>query len=434
MSDALPLPPHPNLEQYRKLARDLQRACKSETDDAIAQWAERWAERIAGIHGRPVAEFQAPVRRAIQQWSKPRESKGPLAHGTLAAAQFFLARLHGFASWPKFAEHLEALERAGSSVSLFERAVDAIVSGDVPALRKLLQQNPNLARERSMREHRSTLLHYVSANGVEDFRQKTPQNIVEIAALLLDAGADVNAESEAYGGHSTTLNLTATSCHPQDAGVQIPLLELLLDRGAVIGANDVVGCLRNGRVLAAAFLASRGARLDLEGAAGAGLLDVVRASFDDAGNLKPPATPEQRARGFAWACEFGRTDVMDFLLGRGASVHDKLPHHGQTGLHWAAWEGHSETVRLLLSRGANVDALDDEFGGTPLGWALYHWANSAPTAGRGNFHETVALLARAGAKLDPAWFDGNDEGRQRTARKLRSDPQMMAALRGEIPT
>ncbi len=29
MSDALPLPPRPNLNQYKKLAKDLQHACKS---------------------------------------------------------------------------------------------------------------------------------------------------------------------------------------------------------------------------------------------------------------------------------------------------------------------------------------------------------------------------------------------------------------------
>ena len=73
----------------------------------------------------------------------------------------------------------------------FEAAVDAIVGGDVAALARLLHDHPELARARSTRAHRSTLLHYVSANGVEDFRQKTPANILEITKLLLKAGADV---------------------------------------------------------------------------------------------------------------------------------------------------------------------------------------------------------------------------------------------------
>jgi len=40
-----------------------------------------------------------------------------------------------------------------------------------------------------MRRHHATLLHYVGANGIESFRQKTPANAVDIARLLLDAGA-----------------------------------------------------------------------------------------------------------------------------------------------------------------------------------------------------------------------------------------------------
>jgi ankyrin repeat protein len=139
-------------------------------------------------------------------------------------------------------------------------AVDAIVRCDVARLKNLLSENPELVHARSTREHRSTLLHYVSANGVEDFRQKTPKKIIEIAKLLLDAGADVNAESDAYGGRSTTLGLTATSCNPEVAGVQLPLLELLIERGAAIAGSDsasgVVACLHNGRGQAAEFLAS----------------------------------------------------------------------------------------------------------------------------------------------------------------------------------
>lgn len=432
MSDALPLPPHPSLEQYRKLAKDLQRACKSGTDDAIREWADRWAKRVAELQGLAAAEFRTHAQRVRWQWRKMRESDESMARYSLTGAQFFLARWHGFASWPKFAKHLEALERAGSPVSTFEAAVDAIVAGDLLALRKLLHDNPGLAEERSTREHRSTLLHYVSANGVEDYRQKTPKNIVEIATVLLDAGAEINAESDAYGGHSTALNLTATSFHPEAAGLQIPLMELLLDRGAAIHANDVLACLHNGRGEAAAFLASRGAPLDLEAAAGVGRLDLVRSCFDHDGNLKPPSTPEQMQKGFAWACQFGHAAVAEFLLERGASVEEKLPHHGQTGLHWAAWNGHTGAVKMLLDRGARVDAGDDAFGGTPLGWALYHWANSTKAAPNGSYYETVALLARAGAKLDLDWFETDDEERQRTVRKLRSDPRMMAALEGKL--
>jgi ankyrin repeat protein len=434
MSDALPLPPRPNIEQYKKLAKDFQSACKSSDPGAIRDWAARWAEAIVRLQGLEIVpevrrQIDSDAERMEQRWHKFKQTNERAARCTLADAQFFIARGHGFLSWPKFARHLEALTRADSPVSQFEAAVDAIVSGGSAALDKLLRENPELVHARSAREHRSTLLHYVSANGVEDFRQKTPKNIVEIAKLLLKAGADVNAESDAYSGRSTALGLTATSCHPENAGVQLPLMELLIGQGAIIegpdGCGAVNSCLGNGRGQAAEFLASRGARLDLEGAAGVGRLDIVKSFFNHDGSLKPPATPKQMQDGFAWACEFGRTSVVDFVLQRGMDLDAKLRHHGQTGLHWAAYGGHVDTVKLLIERGAPIDAKDESYEGTPLGWALYAWGNSR-SAKQEPYYEVVALLVRAGARLDPTWYEAAEN--RPAAEKIRSDPRMRAAL------
>jgi ankyrin repeat protein len=400
MSDALPLPARPNLDHYRKRAKDLVKTCQSSDAAALEQFSARW-KRVKQTDRTPAC--------------------------TLTNAQFVIAREHGFESWPKFAKHLDGLARARSPVSRFEKAVDAIVGGDAATLGRLVREVPALARARSTREHRSTLLHYVSANGVEDFRQKTPKNIVAIARLLLDAGADVDAESMAYGGRSTALNLTATSIHPAIAGVQNELMQLLLDRGATIDTRDVVSCLRNGRGPAAEYLAERGASLDLEGAAGVGRLDVVQSFFTSDGSLKPTATPEQMADGFAWACGYGKTHVVDFLLRRGMSVAAKLKHHGQTGLHGAAAGGHVDTVRLLLQRRAPLDTRDDSFGGTPIGWALYGWSMNDTPDPRADYYEVVRLLVAAGVPVNPAWRSGSDE----FALKVRADARMHAALGGD---
>jgi ankyrin repeat protein len=289
---------------------------------------------------------------------------------------------------------------------------------------------------RSTREHRSTLLHYISANGIEDFRQKTPKNILEITELLLTEGADVNAESDAYGGRSTTLGLTATSWHPENAGVQIPLMKLLIDHGAIIdgpdGGSAVTGCLQNGRGEAAEFFANHGARLDLEGAAGVGRLDVVKTFFRSDGRLKPGATKKQLTDGFAWACEFGRTNVVEFLLDKGFLISSRLKHNGQIGLHWAALGGHADLVELLLKRGAVVDVKDQTYNGTPLEWALYGWANpSESKTEQPNHYRVISLLAQAGATLAPEWFEGDRE-RQHAVGMLRADARMMAALRGKL--
>jgi hypothetical protein len=89
----------------------------------------------------------------------------------LADTQCFIGRQHGFASWPRFSKHITKLRRSNSKISLFENAVEAIISGDIETLKNILEAEPDIIRARSTREQRSTLLHYVSANGVEDFRR-----------------------------------------------------------------------------------------------------------------------------------------------------------------------------------------------------------------------------------------------------------------------
>jgi hypothetical protein len=50
----------------------------------------------------------------------------------------------------------------------------------------------------------------------------------------------------------------------------------------------------------------------------------------------------------------------------------------------------------------------------------------------GDGPEVVALLERAGAQPDPKWPESN-RVRRDVAEKIRSDPRMQAALRGEMP-
>ena len=59
-----------------------------------------------------------------------------------------------------------------------------------------------------------------------------PLNLAEITRLLLDAGGDVNATANMYGGGSTALGLLVTSDHPANAGVTGAVLKVLVDAGA----------------------------------------------------------------------------------------------------------------------------------------------------------------------------------------------------------
>lgn len=400
--DAKQLPARPSLEQYRKQAKDLFKARKT----------VEGARRLKKFH--PRLTKLAEVEIADAELS-------------LADAQWVIAREHAFESWPRFVKHIQELVRANSPVSKFELAADAIVTGDVAALKGLLRENPELVRARSTREHGAPLIHYVAANGVENFRQKTPKNIVEITRLLLDAGAKVDATTRAYGKAATALGLAATSYHPAKAGVQLELLDELLKAGASVdgaadGWNPLVAALHNGRGDAAVFLAERGARLDLEGAAGTGRVDVVGHHLDDDGTLKEGATREQLDFGFIWACEYGHTNVVKFLLDRKFKPDWKFM-HGETGLHWACYGGHLEIVELLLKTSPPLNAKDQTHDGTPLSWALHGWGNPAPEFKNARHRDIVERLIRAGATVDWDWIESSS-----LAPNLRADSRMMAVL------
>jgi ankyrin repeat protein len=398
--DALPLPPRPSLEQYKKRAKDLLQASQSLNPTAVRDWATHWIDSLVRLSDLTITP-QLPVR--VEHWADQLDqfARRKLSETTtLAAAQFVVARAQGFESWPQLAQHVEATGRANSPVSHFELAADAIVNGDTARLERVLREHPDLIRARSTRRHQATLLHYISANGVEGYRQKTPNNIWQIAELLLRAGADVNAVADVYGG-STTLALVATSLHPERAGAQNALLQLLLDRGATLDPVAcsakliVTACLANGRVQAAEFLAQRGARLDLEGAAGLGRLDVVETLLDE--SSPAPASPTiQIERALLWACEYGRNPVIEFLLRRGVPL-QSMADTGQTALHWAVIGGHLDTINLLRQRGASLEA-KNAYGGTALGQAL--WSALYSDDGM-KYLPAIETLLKAGAPIEP---------------------------------
>jgi ankyrin repeat protein len=264
--------------------------------------------------------------------------------------------------------------------STFERAADAVVDGDLTTLASLLMSHPGLATARSQlvtdRDppvHRATLLHYVAANGVEDVRQRSPQNAVEVARLLLEWGADPNALADAYGEQCTTMSLLVSSTPPAQAGVQVPLIDVLVDFGASVeplGAghwnSPLITALVFGFVDAAEALVRRGARVDvLAAAAGLGRLDEVR-------TLLAESSADDRHRAFALATQLGHLEVTRALLDAGEDpnrFHPPGMHAHTTPLHHAALNGHDPVVRLLVERGARLDLEGTIYHATPAGWA-----------------------------------------------------------------
>jgi ankyrin repeat protein len=430
-TDAIPLPHRPNLEQYHNRAKSLVKACRSHDPAAVREWARRWLESLTAVRDDADDAQQSRAERArrfsrkaidreVDKIERDARESGlvsddPNASCSLADAQLFLARLHDFVSWPRFAAHVEALGRVDSPNTEFEKAADAVVTGDLDTLRAMLRANPDLVRARSARDHRATLVHYIAANGHEGWRQQTPANAVDIARLLLDAGAEPDALAHMYGGPATTMDMLVSSVHPHAAGVQVALVDILVDYGAnVNGVEDnsspLMTAFRFHYPRAAEALAKRGARVDnVITAAALGRADLVDAFIADDGTLRPdvrlanvrwPRLPRDPAvhLGYAltWAATHGRREVVALMLRKGVKAPGR--DDDATAIHFAAAYGHMDIVRLLEHHGVSLETLNS-YDGTVLSGTLWYAAN-APEPGvdyPAVVRELIALGARADA-------------------------------------
>lgn len=422
--DTLPLPPRPDLDQYRKRAKSLVIAANSGDPQAITQWAIDWIHALIRSLDVEITDFvRGSFDRAVEGLKREvhqRLSRSEDGKLTLADAQHLVAYAHSYETWADFAREVEGL-RSDTGKSDFERAADAVIRGDIETLDALLKANPGLVRQHSARTHHATLLHYVAANGVEDFRQKTPPNAIEVAERLIAAGAKVDALADTYGGdmYQTTMNLLVSSTHPAEAGVQDRLVEVLLDHGAAIDglANDsspILTALAFGYRDSAETLARRGAMINhVVVAAAVGRLDLVREWVIDPVTLAKVHEPYRGpswvhipddARGqiemaLAWSCKFGRTEVAKFLLELGVSPMSK-DRDDMTALHWASARGMLEVVGMLLARGAALE-VRNTWGGTVLDSTAWFARNVAdPDV---DYARVIEKLLLAGADPDEVY-------------------------------
>jgi hypothetical protein len=299
---------------------------------------------------------------------------------SLDDARLAIARNYDFLDWSALADFIDAVSREGP-VHDFEAAVEAVVAGDLGSLQDALRRDPALVHARSSRVccfdppmHRATLLHYIAANGVEAYRQKTPGNAVEIARTLLVAGAKPDALADMYGTPCTTMSMLVSSSHPAEAGLQVALTELLLDFGAAIEGcgggkweRPLFTALTFGMGDAAKLLAERGARIDLVAASGLGLAG-------EAAGLVSSADEDERRRALSLAAQQGHPDIVALLLDTGLDPNRFNPesnHPHCTPLHQAVLGSHEAVIRVLVARGARLDIRDTIWHGTPLGWAIH---------------------------------------------------------------
>ncbi len=227
--------------------------------------------------------------------------------------------------------------------AVFDRAADAVVAGDIEGLRALLHDHPDLARARSSRPHRCTLLNYLGANGFEGERQQTPTNAVEVIELLIAAGSDPNAVCRTYRGGpaQNTVGLLTSSGHPREAGLTLAMVSALARGGARL--DGVYALLA--RLFEAGWSSqSPGALADLD-----------------------PAS-DLAGRTLVEAAMLGEVQLALNLLAADVDINARRE-DGATALHQAAFNGDAELVERLLSRGADASLRDNVFDGAAAGWA-----------------------------------------------------------------
>jgi peptide-methionine (S)-S-oxide reductase len=276
------------------------------------------------------------------------------------------------------------LENSVSFEPLFQAGVGLIGQGDLAALRRLLDEHPELARERLttkspwLREKigdaldgffQDPYLLWFVAEDVPVFGQ-LPSNIADLTRVILHSAQGASSFQEQL---DSTLRLVCFSTVAHRCGAQIELIDVLVDAGA-----NLEGCpenaLVNGHVVAAAHLVARGVPLTLASAISLGHWDKARDLAEQAGDS---------AKQFALvlAALNGNEQAVKWMIAQGVDVNRPSPDlyaHG-TPLHHAVCSGSLATVRALVEAGADLNKQDTAWQGTPLGWATHYLAERKDT-------------------------------------------------------
>lgn len=195
-------------------------------------------------------------------------------------------------------------------VTRVQELIAAAESGDRERAARLLQDQPGLASIQGSRPFWE--------GGVPGLVVAADRGNREIADLLLEHGADVNARS--------------TPPHGPEHG-WAPLHVALGDEAM------------------AAHLIARGAVVDIFAAAGLGDEARVRALLDE-----EPARVRATGPDGATPLHFASTAaVARLLLDRGADLEARDAFHAGTPLRWACPRGSAAVIRLLRERGASAD-------------------------------------------------------------------------------
>jgi len=402
----------PNLDFYRRRAKDLLALARSGDDSALARFTRHHPDFEGGSSFSEIALHQA---------------------------QLVIARENGFSSWPRLKAYIGALERTREQRPP-EMLQSIVRAEDADALAGFLESHAD-AVELRVEPLGFTALHIATSigwqAGVEllleagadiDARDRSTEltslhiavgyGFPALALLLLERGADPHATDRsgvttlrkaAYAGDRGMISALAERGVPIDIFAAVALddeqrvreiaaesraaladrmcshrnvtigplhlaafhnrarmVDVLLELGADIRATDEQGrtavdlALHGGKRAAYERLQAHGAKAE------PALLELVGS----------PERSERIAR-LHRALVHGEADAVIAELETDPTlVNQRLPDvwgtggtYGAAPLHWAAMFGHLELARLLIDRGADLALRDLTYHGTPLGWA-----------------------------------------------------------------
>ena len=264
--------------------------------------------------------------------------------------------------------------------SQFQPAVAAMDDGKPDQLEQILINNPRLVHERLKSPGKwltdkvgnatkgffknPYLLWFIAEDPVRN--NKLPSNIASSAAVIINFAREEKVKS-LQEQLDYALKLVSWSWVARESGVQIALIDVLVDAGASLeGTPDAA--LVNSNFEAADHLVKRGAKLSLATAVSLG-------RFKEAKELIDQTPDKDRQMAFTLAALKGKADGVKFLM-------ENIPHidinKNESGLyehaspvHHAVDSGSLEAVRLLVEAGANLKKKDKIYKGTPLDWAIH---------------------------------------------------------------
>jgi ankyrin repeat protein len=261
---------------------------------------------------------------------------------------------------------------------------------------------------------------------------------VEVAAFLLDHGADVNARDV---DHESTPAQYVVRDSPEVARYLVTRgseTDILL--GAALGDTAVVARHLAGNPASirtcvdATWFPMRnphaGGKIYIWSLGGKKTAHAIAREFGHADVEKQLWDASDDSLSLTMACELGHDDLIRALtsarpelvralppadivrivaaaeLRNGSAVQRMLAigwpagtadSGGVTALHWAGFHGDAATARALVAAGATLDAKDNVHHGTPLGWAMWGSVHGW-YRGQGDYADAVQAMLDGGAK------------------------------------